>query len=310
MYEYRRTPGGLGALGTNGEGRDGADLLRDVQTGVLSRGQARDVCFNLAPDRIGTDFTECRRLFTAAEACRVDSGGAPCSNFEVATYCNVMSPPNIPGDCDYYLTFAEALSPEEMNRLPAPTAEEIVEAEGLLTRFAENVAAAGRRIARTVLPPDPQVEAVQNAVIAAGCTLPRYGVDGRWGDETEAGVRCLAARQSWQQVVQQFPTVAQRMTVPSGPPPVTTTPTTFPTGVATVVKPSFSPLPVPPSVAQQPPRVQTASMGPSIPTTGLPSWVPWAAAGFGLLGIIVLGAYMTRKKEEEFEFEEERYGRF
>jgi hypothetical protein len=51
-------------------------------------------------------------------------------------------------------------------------------------------------------------------------------------------------------------------------------------------------------------------MGPSIPTTGLPSWVPWAAAGFGLLGIIVLGAYMTRKKEEEFEFEEERYGRF
>jgi hypothetical protein len=154
-------------------------------------------------------------------------------------------------------------------------------------------------------PTDPQITSLQRAIIAAGCTLPQYGVDGRWGSETEAGIRCLANRQSWQRVTEQFPMVAQRMTVPSEATPTTTQvaqvaqPETesITSKIATAVKSVFSSQPT--TTTQEPTNVQYASMGPSIPMpSGLPGWVPWVAGGAGLLGLIVLGAYLTRDKDD------------
>jgi hypothetical protein len=99
--------------------------------------------------------------------------------------------------------------------------------------------------------------------------------------------------------------VAQRMTVPSEATPTTTQvaqvaqPETesITSKIATAVKSVFSSQPT--TTTQEPTNVQYASMGPSIPMpSGLPGWVPWVAGGAGLLGLIVLGAYLTRDKDD------------
>lgn len=117
--------------------------------------------------------------------------------------------------------------------------------------------------------PEEQVGALQGSILENGCSLPRFGRDSRWGSETEAGTRCLAERRGWDFVLQSWPWVAQRMTVP-----------------------------------QQP---SVASIVPSVTGNGqVPGWLPWVAAGTGLIGIIMIGSYVTAKMEEE----RERRGEF
>ena len=61
------------------------------------------------------------------------------------------------------------------------------------------------------------ITALQNAIIAGGCTLPNSGVDGVWGPETRTGVNCYAQRiGGLQQVYNQFPFVQALMTGSSG----------------------------------------------------------------------------------------------
>jgi hypothetical protein len=120
--------------------------------------------------------------------------------------------------------------------------------------------------------PEEQVGSIQSAILENGCSLPRFGRDSRWGSETEAGTRCLAERRGWDFVLQSWPWVAQRMTVPQQ------------------------------GVAQQ-----VASVVPGVAGNGqTPAWLPWAAAGVGLVGIIMIGSYVTAKMEEE----RERRGEF
>jgi hypothetical protein len=52
---------------------------------------------------------------------------------------------------------------------------------------------------------------------------------------------------------------------------------------------------------------QVASVVPRVTGNGqTPAWLPWAAAGVGLVGIIMIGSYVTAKMEEE----RERRGQF
>ncbi len=114
--------------------------------------------------------------------------------------------------------------------------------------------------------PESQVSALQGAILENGCSLPRFGRDSRWGAETETGTRCLAERRGWNFVLQSWPWVAQRMTVPE--------------------------------------QGAVAALIPGVPSVGeTPAWLPWAAAGFALVAIIMIGSYasakMERREEEE-----------
>jgi hypothetical protein len=108
-------------------------------------------------------------------------------------------------------------------------------------------------------------------------------------------------------VAQQFPLVAQRMTIPAETTPTATQVAqtgpvqeeSIPSKIATAVKSVFSPTTTVSSISKQSPQVQSASIGPSVPIpSGLPGWFPWVAGGVGLLGLIVLGAYLTRDKDD------------
>ena len=116
---------------------------------------------------------------------------------------------------------------------------------------------------------EAQVGSLQSAILENGCSLPRFGRDSRWGSETEAGTRCLAESRGWDFIQQSWPWVAERMILPQ--------------------------------------QQQSASIIPSVTGNGqAPGWLPWAAAGVGLVGIIMIGSYVTAKMEEE----RERRGEF
>jgi len=296
MYEYVRKPGGLGALGTD----DVYEMMERLRDGTLTEGQVTDICANLSHQQLTNEWAPCRRWIDPATYCRMDTG-ATCSADEIATTCYMLPEAHRHPSCARHLASLDPGASVD----PEAWRQELEESSSWLEEGVETV----QSVVHRLRPRDSQVEALQRAITAAGCTLPQYGVDGRWGSETEAGVRCLAAQQSWQQVAQQFPLVAQRMTVPSEAAPTqvaqqtqTTEPTSISSKIAAAVKSVFSPMPT----APQPAQVQTAAMLPSIPMpSGLPSWVPWAAGGFGLLGLIVLGAYLTGRKEKELEEAEE-----
>ena len=56
-----------------------------------------------------------------------------------------------------------------------------------------------------------QIRALQQAILAQGCTLPRFGADGDWGSETEAGARCLRERIGGASFARQWPWAAARL---------------------------------------------------------------------------------------------------
>jgi len=183
---------------------------------------------------------------------------------------------------------------------------------------------------------DPQVQALQRAILAAGCSLPRFGADGDWGEETESGVHCLTRSIGWESVVRQFPFVAQRMSrpadssvvqrisqglarllpgggrimpdaewkedTPAGPAaPSSHGGTQSAYAQAPSYVPSYTPAPAQaPSPGQRPSSpVSHASVFPRRETesgSGVPGWLPWASAGVAFVFIVGLGSYMTRDK--------------
>lgn len=58
------------------------------------------------------------------------------------------------------------------------------------------------------------VLSLQNAIIESSCQLLEHGSDGLWGSETEAGVRCLVGNRGRDFVIQSWPWVESRMTIP------------------------------------------------------------------------------------------------
>lgn len=282
MYEYVRRSGGLGALGID----DVYEMMESLREGDLTEGQVADICSNMSHQQLASEWSPCRRWIDPAAYCRMERGAA-CTAEEIAETCFLLPASERHPACARHLM---SVDPEAAAQTTASQDAWEQDREDASSWFEEGLETI-QSITHRLRPSDSQVEAVQRAVIAAGCTLPQFGADGRWGNETEAGVRCLAAQQSWQQVVQQFPLVAQRMTVPSEDPamPPTHTPS-IPSKIAAAVKSAFSPT-KPSSVSTQPMQVQTTS---SITTpSGFPGWVPWAAGGFGIFGLIVLGAYIT-----------------
>lgn len=59
------------------------------------------------------------------------------------------------------------------------------------------------------------VLSLQKAILESDCQLPRFGADGEWGTETEAGVRCLVQNRGQHFVLQSWPWVESRMTFPT-----------------------------------------------------------------------------------------------
>lgn len=55
------------------------------------------------------------------------------------------------------------------------------------------------------------VLSLQNVILENSCQLPRFGADGNWGAETEAGVRCLVGQRGRGFVVQNWPWVEGEM---------------------------------------------------------------------------------------------------
>lgn len=59
-----------------------------------------------------------------------------------------------------------------------------------------------------------KVRELQTAILRAGCRLPTYGADGLFGDETRAGINCLAQAVGWGSVVGRYPVVLSLVEVP------------------------------------------------------------------------------------------------
>jgi hypothetical protein len=258
----------------------GQSLVLDYRAGAKTVPEIQAVCRGVRPiDRLHTDYDECRWFLTPEELCRIENGGRECTEEQLRQQC-FMTPANLRHNrCFFYM---DNMTPDEAqasNAGPEVDAS-LQQATGTIAQYRESVVEAAANIVRTLRPADPQVQALQQTMISAGCSLPRYGADGRWGAETEAALQCLVARQSWSGVLQQYPWVAQRVTVPTqtvaSAKPAVTAP-----AVITPAEPSTS-------------TTQTASIFPSLTIPGLPAWATWVAAGLGLVSIIAIGAYLTR----------------
>jgi len=64
-------------------------------------------------------------------------------------------------------------------------------------------------------PERSKVRELQQAIVAAGCDLPQYGVDGLWGSETARGAQCLIERDGWEAVSSRFNVVQGLVQPPS-----------------------------------------------------------------------------------------------
>ena len=205
---------------------------------------------------------------SAERYCSIKRGHS-CSLSELSEECFWTPEFERPANCREHIARAESGSAPETSAEPArETAPTVVEAV--------------RRVVRRITPSNPQVTALQDAILAAGCQLPRYGADGKWGAETEAGVRCLAARQGWSSVAQNYPLVAQRMTIP----------VTESNVQQVVAKQAFD------TAVETATQVSTASIGPSIRVEGLPMWAHWAIGGGIAVGLVALGAFLTRERDD------------
>lgn len=297
MYEYtrriRNRPLLLG-LGDNDDGTPGMQLALDYRSGAKTMPEIRDICMRVSPSRYHTDYDECRWFLTPEELCSREHSGRQCTEEELRQQC-FMTPQQLRHNrCFFYL---DQMSSEEITASNAgPTygydASVLQRAAGTVSRYRQTVAEAAENVVRTLRAADTNVQALQRAVIAGGCSLSRYGADGRWGPETETGVRCLAERQGWHTVLQQWPWIAQRFTVPSEQ--AVPTRTQVAAGTA-LPKPSEAPT-IAPIVTETQPSIQTASMFPSFRIAGLPSWAPWTLVGLGLFSFMALGMYLTRNK--------------
>jgi len=296
MYEYARrirSPRPMLGMGDNGDVTPGMQLALDYRSGAKTMPEIRDICMRVSPSRYHTDYDECRWFLTPEELCSREHSGRQCTEAELRQQC-FMTPQQLRHNrCFFYL---DEMSGEEITASNAGPASEydasiLQRAAGTVAGYRQRVADAAENVVRTLRPVDANVQTLQRAVIEGGCALSRYGADGRWGSETETGVRCLAERQGWSSVLQRWPWVAQRFTVPSEQ--------AVPSAVAAVTpmpKPSEAATMAPVIIQQTQPEAQTASIFPSFSIAGLPSWVPWTVAGVGLFSFIALGMYLTRDR--------------
>jgi hypothetical protein len=286
MYEYvrkaRRTRGMYG-LGTD-EATPGMQLALDYRSGAKTRAEVQQICLQVSPaSRYRTDYSECRWFITPEDQCRREQGHA-CTEEELRQQC-FFTPDDLRNDrCFFHMENMTRAEVEASNAGPIVESSPLQQAAGAVAEYRNRVADAAENIVRTLRPVDSNVQAVQNAVLAAGCILPRYGADGRWGTETESGVRCLAERQSWNTVISQYPWIAQRIQVPTQQ--VAETDGKPAGAVASITQ-------VLPAVSTPTTSVSAASIFPSL---GLPTWAPWAILGVGFFSIFTFGLYLARKR--------------
>lgn len=293
MYEYtkktRRTRSIYG-LGTD-DVTPGMQLALDYRAGSKTKQEVSDICMRVTPaDRYHTDYSECRWFITPEDQCRREHGRT-CTEEELRQQC-YFTPSDLRNDrCFFHMDNMTQDEVNASNSGPVVEQSALEQATGTIAGYRERVADAAENIVRILRPVDANVQAVQNAILAANCTLPRYGADGRWGSETEAGVRCLAQRQGWNTVMMQYPWLSQRIQVPVQQ--VTES------GDVATAKPNGG---VVASVAQILPAVSTptttntASILPSLAITGLPSWAPLAIAGVGFFSIFTIGVYLAGRR--------------
>lgn len=282
MYEYARKirRRGMYGLGVD-EVTPGRQLALDYRAGAKTASEIQGICLGVASaSRYHTDYDECRWFLTPEDLCFRENGNRECTADELRQQC-FLTPQNLRNSrCSAYMDMTAA-DTQASGAGPETGASALQRASGTVAGYRERVADAAESVVRTLRPVDQQVQALQQAMISAGCSLPRYGADGRWGTETTTALQCLVARQSWSAVLQQYPWIAQRVTVPDQ-------------AVASA-KPTTGAAPVLVSLAPTvTPTTQTASIFPSFTIPGLPSWATWVAAGLGLVSIIALGAYFTR----------------
>ena len=109
--------------------------------------------------------------------------------------------------------------------------------------------------------PDPRVVSLQTAAIESGCQLPGHGVDGTWGPETAQATECLAVRQGWPYVIENWPWIPNR----------------------------------PQDEVQ--PQILTSGVSPE---TSQREWLlSWGAALFSMVAIIAMGSWLTEYAEKQ-----------
>jgi hypothetical protein len=114
----------------------------------------------------------------------------------------------------------------------------------------------------------------------AGCPMPRYGADGRWGTETANALQCYAAIVGWDSVSRNYPWAAARAGRPT-------------TGGGGSVATTGGEAAAPP--------ITQAGVFPFAMPGVLGEWWFWVAAlGIGGLGIAGYLQYKKNKEEEEF----------
>jgi hypothetical protein len=284
MYEYTRKIRRRGMYGLGDDApTPGQSLVLDYRAGAKTLPEVQATCRGVRPvSRFHTDYDECRWFLTPEELCRLENGGRNCTDEQLRQQC-FMTPDNLRHNrCFFYMDNMTTEEAQASNAGPEVDPS-LRRATGAVAQYRERVAQATENIVRTLRPTDPQVQALQQTMISAGCSLPRYGADGRWGTETETALQCLVGRQGWTGVLQQYPWIAQRVTVPTQ-----AVASAKPAGAASTIVVSQAPAPAGTSA------VQTASILPALTIPGLPPWATWVVAGVGLVSLIALGAYLTR----------------
>jgi hypothetical protein len=291
MYEFsqkfRRTSR-LQGLGVD-DVTPGQQLALDYRAGAKTMSEVQGICLGVSSvDRYHTDYDECRWFLTPEDLCFRENGNRECTEAQLRQQC-FMTPANLRHNrCFFYMDNMSAEEAQASNAGPETGASALQRAAGVVAGYRERVAQAAEDVVRSVRPVDANVQAIQRAVLAGGCVLPRYGADGRWGGETETGVRCLAQRQGWNTVMMQYPWLAQRIQVPAQQ-VADASSTAKPSGVVasiTQILPAVS----------APTPISAASIFSSFGIGGVPSWAPWAIAGAGLLSVMALGFYIARSR--------------
>ena len=291
MYEFSqkfRRNSRLQGLGTDDDVTPGRQLALDYRAGAKTASEIQGICLGVSSvDRYHTDYDECRWFLTPEDLCFRENNNRECSVEQLRQQC-FFTPQNLRNSrCASYMEMTPA-DGQASGAGPETGASALQRAAGAVAGYRERVAQAAEDVVRSVRPVDANVQAIQRAVLAGGCVLPRYGADGRWGSETEAGVRCLAQQQGWNTVMMQYPWLAQRIQVPAQQ-VADASSTTKPSGVVTSIAqilPAVSP----------PTSINTASIFSSLGIGSLPSWAPWAIAGAGFLSVMALGFYIARKR--------------
>lgn len=156
---------------------------------------SRDFCNNLSYESLmDQHWEDCRQHVTAAHLCQL-SDGAPCSREEIADFCAVRSASMQPADCASYTTPLDALQQLFVSDEPQmPPAR------------------------RQVPTGNQDIRELQTWLESLGCSVGSHGIDGRWGPDTDAAVRCAEGQGHASVIATRFPFVATMRVTPTGQP--------------------------------------------------------------------------------------------